>query len=49
MWAGIADDIATHYGQDGPGIESQWGRDFMHLSSANLPESYSMGFGDSQV
>ena len=24
MWAGIADDIATHYGQDGPGIESQW-------------------------
>ena len=23
-------DIATHYGLDGPRIESQWGRDFPH-------------------
>ena len=22
--------IATHYGLDGPGIESQWGRYFLH-------------------
>jgi len=26
MWAGIA----NRYGQDGPGIESRWGRDFPH-------------------
>jgi hypothetical protein len=25
-------DIATAYGLDGPGIESRWGRDFLHLS-----------------
>ena len=24
--------IATRYGLDGPGIESRWGRDFLHLS-----------------
>jgi hypothetical protein len=24
--------IATRYGLDGPGIESQWGRDFLHPS-----------------
>jgi hypothetical protein len=24
--------IATRYGLDGPGIESQWGRDFPHPS-----------------
>jgi hypothetical protein len=24
--------IATDYGLDGPGIESRWGRDFLHLS-----------------
>jgi len=24
--------IASGYGLDGPGIESQWGRDFPHLS-----------------
>jgi hypothetical protein len=24
--------IATHYGLDGPGIESRWGRDFLRLS-----------------
>jgi hypothetical protein len=23
--------IATGYGLDGPGIESRWGRDFLHL------------------
>jgi len=29
-------DIATGYGLDGPGIESQWGRDFPHLSRLAL-------------
>ena len=24
--------IATRYGQDGPGFEPRWGRDFPHLS-----------------
>jgi hypothetical protein len=28
--------IATHYGLDGPGIESRWGRDFPHLSRPGL-------------
>jgi hypothetical protein len=28
--------IETVYGQDGPGIESRWGRDFPHLSSPAL-------------
>jgi len=28
--------IATGYGLDGPGIESQWGRDFPHLSRPSL-------------
>ena len=28
--------IATHYGLDGPGIESQWGQDFLHLSRPAL-------------
>jgi hypothetical protein len=28
--------IATAYGMDGPGIESQWGRDFPHLSRPPL-------------
>jgi len=28
--------IATGYGLDGPGIESQWGRDFPHLSGPAL-------------
>jgi hypothetical protein len=28
--------IATGYGLDGPGIESQWGRDFLHLSRPAL-------------
>ena len=28
----ISVGIATRYGQDGPGIESRWGRDFPHLS-----------------
>ena len=28
--------IATHYGLDGPGIESRWGRDFLHLSRSAL-------------
>ena len=28
--------IVTGYGLDGPGIESQWGRDFPHLPRAAL-------------
>ena len=28
--------IATGYGLDGPGIESRWGRDFLHLSRPAL-------------
>jgi hypothetical protein len=28
--------IATSYGLDGPGIESWWGRDFLHLSRPDL-------------
>ena len=28
--------IATCYGMDGPGIESQWGQDFPHLSRLAL-------------
>jgi len=28
--------IATGYGLDGPGIESWWGRDFLHLSRPAL-------------
>jgi hypothetical protein len=28
--------IATRYGMDGPGIESQWGRDFPHPSRPDL-------------
>ena len=28
--------IGTAYGLDGPGIESQWGRDFPHLSRPAL-------------
>ena len=28
--------IANGYGLDGPGIESQWGRDFPHLSRPAL-------------
>ena len=28
--------IATRYGLDGPGIESRWGRDFLHPSRLAL-------------
>jgi hypothetical protein len=28
--------IVTAYGLDGPGIESRWGRDFLHLSRQAL-------------
>jgi hypothetical protein len=38
--------IATRNGQDGPGIESRWGRDFPHPSRPTLwdhPASYTMG------
>ena len=28
--------IATGYGLDGPGMQSRWGRDFLHLSRTAL-------------
>jgi len=31
--------IATHYGVDGPGIDSRWGQDFLHLSRPTLRPS----------
>jgi hypothetical protein len=33
---GSSDGMASRYGMDGPGIESQWGRDFPHLSKPAL-------------
>ena len=33
---GSVDGIATAYGLDGPGIESRWGRDFVHPSRPTL-------------
>jgi hypothetical protein len=36
--------IATGYGLDGPGIESQWGRDFPLLSGAALGPTQHPGF-----
>ena len=38
-------DIATGYGLDCPGIESQWGRDFPHLSRPALGPSCTMNTG----
>jgi hypothetical protein len=40
--------IATHYGLDGPGIESQWGPEFLYLSRlavspAQLPIQWILG------
>jgi len=29
-WAGVAQSVQRRYGPDGPGIESRWGRDFLH-------------------
>jgi hypothetical protein len=33
---GSSVSIAIGYGLDGPGIESRWGRDFLHLSTPVL-------------
>ena len=33
---GSVDTIATGYGVGGPGIESRWGRDFLHPSRTSL-------------
>jgi len=33
---GSSVDIANGYGLNGPGIESRWGRDFLHLSRPAL-------------
>jgi len=44
MWAGIA----TGYGLDGPGIESQWEARFsspVHIGSGAHPASCTMGTG----
>ena len=38
--------IATHYGLDGPGIESRWGRHFsapVQIGSGTHPASYTVG------
>ena len=37
--------IATAYGLHGPGIESRWGRDFLHLSRLAHAASCKMGTG----
>ena len=37
--------ITTHYWLDGPGIESWWGQDFLHLSRPAHPAFYTMGTG----
>ena len=40
--------IATHYGLDGPGIESWWGVRFsapIHTGPGAYPASYTMGTG----
>ena len=31
--------IATHFGLDGPGIESRWGSDFLHPSGTALADT----------
>jgi hypothetical protein len=41
-------DIATHYRLDGPGIECQWWRDFLHpsrpaLGTTQLPVQWGQG------
>ena len=36
VWPGSSVGIVTGYCLDGPGIESQWGRDFSHLSRPAL-------------
>ena len=41
MWPGSSDGIVTGYGLDGPGIESRWGRDFLHLSTPALSPTQS--------
>ena len=33
--------ISTGYGLEGPGIESRWGRDFLHLSRPALGPTHS--------
>ena len=41
-------DIATRYGLDGPGIESQWGTRFsapVQTGAGAYPASYTMGTG----
>ena len=45
--SGSSVSIATDYGLDGPGIESQWGRDFPFLQTCPRahPSSCTMGTG----
>ena len=48
MGPGSSVGIATGYGLDGPGIESQWGQDFPYVSRpavGPLPASCTMGTG----
>ena len=44
---GISVGIATGYGLDGPGIESEWGRDLPRVQTGPgaHPASYAMGTG----
>jgi len=41
---GSVDGIATGYELDGPGIESQWGRDFLHMSIPALGPTQPPGY-----
>jgi len=45
LWAGQLVGIATDYGLDGPGIESQWGLDFppVQTGPGTHPASCKMG------
>jgi len=50
-WPGSSVGTETGYGLDGPGIESRWGRGFLHLSRPVLgptPTSCTMGTGSFQ-
>jgi hypothetical protein len=40
-WPASVVGIAIAYGLDGMGIESQWGRDFLHLSRPALRPTHS--------
>jgi hypothetical protein len=48
MWSGSVVDVATGYGLDGPGIESQWRARFsapVQTGRGGHPASCTMGIG----